>query len=298
MITTVMLIAASVASPSCHRVEGDRITAADLAAVLPVFAAVAPDTVVGYAPQPGSYRNIEPAELSRFAAAHGVIFHGIETLCFEPALIELAPDEIQASIQTSLNAASISGAEVEIIEYSKFRVPSGKLSFPIDSLPSYSPSNTAIWNGFVEHENRRYPVWARVRMTVPQTRVVAAADLRAGQRVQEGDVRLENARIFPTRVAALKSLSDCVGMAARRYLKAGIAVTAADLVEANDVDRGETVTVEVWSGGAVLSVEAQAEASGRRGQNIALRNATSGKVFHAKITGKGRALVEFRASGI
>ena len=62
-----------------------------------------------------------------------------------------------------------------------------------------------------------------------------------------------------------------------------------------DVDRGEIVTVEVQSGGAVLRIDAEAQASGRQGQSITLRNSTSGKIFRAKITGKGRVLLECRS---
>jgi len=291
-----MWISAAVAAGTpCHAVEGDRITAADLAAVLPAFAAIAPEEIVGYAPQPGANRTLEPVELTRFAAAHGLEFHGIETVCFEPALAEVEPSRIEASIRESLNTLAITGADIRIAEYSKFRVPSGKLSFPIESLPSYSSDNTAIWNGFVEHEHRRYPVWARVHITAPQTRVIAASDLRAGQRIESGDVRLEEVRIFPTRAPVLKSVSDGVGMSARRYLATGTPVSAADLMEPYDVDRGETVTVEVQSGGAVLRIEGEAQASGRRGQIIGVRNSTSGKLFRATITGKGRALLECRS---
>jgi flagella basal body P-ring formation protein FlgA len=251
--------------------------------------------VIGYAPQPGANRTFEPAELIRFAAAHGVEFHGIDTVCFEPALTEPEPSAIQASILESLHTLAITDADIEIIEYSKFRVPFGKLSFPIEALPAYVSHDTAIWNGFVEHEHRRYPVWARVHITAPQIRVVVVTNIRAGQRVEAGDVRLEAGRIFPTRTAALKSLSDCVGMLARRYLSTGAPVTAADLMEPYDVDRGETVRVEVQSGGAVLTLDAEAEDSGRRGQSINLRNSTSGKIFRAKITGRGRALLDFRS---
>jgi flagellar basal body P-ring formation protein FlgA len=303
MISTLVLlpllaVAAPAVSAPCHAIDGERITAADLAAALPEFAAVAPEAVIGYAPQPGAYRNIEPAELTRFAAAHGLEYHGIETVCFEPAVAELVPAQIEASIRESLNGMAIADADLEIIEYSKFRVPSGKLSFPIESLPAYSSQNTAIWNGFVEHEHHRYPVWARVRIAVPQTRVVAVGNLRAGQKVEAGDVRLETVRIFPTRAPALQSLSDSAGMLAKRYLAAGAPVSAADLMQPWDVDRGEIVTVEVQSGGAVLVLEAEAQASGRQGQSITLRNSTSGKTFRAKITGKGRALLECTSAGV
>jgi flagella basal body P-ring formation protein FlgA len=292
------LWAAAAVSAPCHGIDGERITAADLARVLPEFAAVAPGAVVGYAPQPGASRNIEPAELTRFAAAHGLEFHGIETVCFEPALAELEPSRIEASIRESLKGMAISDADLEIVEYSRFRVPSGRLSFPFESLPAYSSQNAAIWNGFVEHEHHRYPVWARVRIAAPQTRVVAVGNLRAGQKLEASDIRMETVRIFPARAVALQSPDDCVGMLARRYLAAGAPVSAADLMPPYDVDRGEIVTVEVQSGGATLMLEAEAQASGRQGQSITLRNSTSGKTFRAKITGKGRALLECSAAGI
>lgn len=285
-------------SASCRAVEGDRITAADLAAVLPAFAAIPADTVFGYAPQPGAYRSIEPAELTRFAAAHGLHYHGIDNVCFEPALHELEPLVIEESIRESLNDMSISGAEIEVIEYSKFRVPAGKLIFPAESLPAYAPANTAIWNGFVEHNHHRYTVWARVKITVAQTRVVAAVSLRAGQHIEASNLRLEEVRVFPAHGTLLKSVSDGAGMLAKRYLNAGTPLSMADVMEPWDVDRGEMVTVRVQSGAAVLTLEAEAQADGRSGQSIDFRNATTGKVFRAKITGKGRALLDCHASGV
>lgn len=288
---------AAAQSATCHVVQGDRITAADVAAVAPAFAAIPPETIFGYAPQPGAYRNVEPAELARFAAAHGIQFHGIDRVCFEPAVSELEPSAIEEAIRASLTAMSIAGAEIEVVEYSKFRVPSGKLTFPVESFPPYAAGNTAIWNGFVVRENRRYSVWARVKITVAQTRVVAAASLRAGQRVEAGDVRLEEVRAFPARDTLLKSISDGVGMLAKRYVNAGTPLTTADLMPPWDVDRGDMTMVQVRSGGAVLTLEAEAQADGRAGQSIDFRNATTGKTFRAKIIGKGRALLEFPAAG-
>jgi flagella basal body P-ring formation protein FlgA len=300
MIPFVMLLpflAATGQAPSCHAVSGERITAADIAAVLPAFQSVAPEAVIGYAPQPGSYRTFEPAELTRFAAANGMSYSGLATVCFEPALAELDPAQIQTAIRQSLKTLAITEADIDVVEYSKFPVPPGKLSFPVESLPGYSSANVAIWNGFVEKDNHRYPVWARVRIAVPQTRVVAATNLRAGEKVGASDIRLEETRVFPTRVAPLKSSADCVGLLARRYLATGTAVSPADLMEPFDVNRGDIVTVEVQSGGAVLKLDAEAQAAGRTGQSIAFRNATSGKVFHALITGKGRALLDSSSPG-
>jgi flagella basal body P-ring formation protein FlgA len=59
----------------------------------------------------------------------------------------------------------------------------------------------------------------------------------------------------------------------------------------NDVERGQTVAVEVHSGGAVVKAEAKAESAGHRGETIPVRNITSGTLFRAEIEGKGRVLV-------
>jgi len=292
------LCAAAEPAPACHAVEGNRITAGDLAAVLPAFAAIAAETPFGYAPQPGSYRNIEPAELTRFAAAHGIQFHGIATVCFEPVLSDLEPLVIESSIRESLKLLAISNADIEIVEYSKFRVPTGKLTFPVESLPAYATDSTAMWNGFVDHEHHRFPVWARVKIQAVETRVVAAINLRAGQTIEANDIRMEDARVFPSRTAGLHTVAEGIGMVAKRYVNAGTPLNSADLMEPFDVGKGEMVTVLVQSGAAVLTVEAEAQSDGRTGQTISLRNGASGKVFRARVTGRGRALLEFSSSGV
>ena len=54
--------------------DGDRITAADLAAVEPGFAALPPDTPLGYAPAPGVPRILGAAELARQARRYSLDF--------------------------------------------------------------------------------------------------------------------------------------------------------------------------------------------------------------------------------
>jgi flagella basal body P-ring formation protein FlgA len=290
MIPILMLV---VAGAACHAVNGERIMGSDLAAAAPDFAAIAPETIVGYAPQPGSRRTLAPAELLRIASANSLeVGHNIAPVCFERALMPLDPAKILDALRTALNGAD---SEIDVLEFSKYFVPPGRLVFPLESLPSHATARVAIWNGYVESEGRRFPVWARARITVPQTRLVAAVQLRAGQTISAADVRVEETRDFPSRTDPLKSVADAVDHVARRFVDKGAPISAADLMDANDVNRGDTVTVEVQSGGAVLLLPAQADMSGRLGQIIPLRNAASGKVFRAMITGKDKALLDFHS---
>jgi flagella basal body P-ring formation protein FlgA len=75
-------------------------------------------------------------------------------------------------------------------------------------------------------------------------------------------------------------------------------VLRSDLAEAFQVERGDTVEVMVIAGAAQLALDAQAEASGRQGDVIPLRNPRSGKLFRARIDGKGRAVVMVGATGL
>jgi hypothetical protein len=59
-----------------------------------------------------------------------------------------------------------------------------------------------------------------------------------------------------------------------------------------DVLRGEHVAVVVTSGAALLRFQADAESSGRRGDNILVRNPDNGKLFQARVEGKGKVMIQ------
>jgi len=59
-----------------------------------------------------------------------------------------------------------------------------------------------------------------------------------------------------------------------------------------DVLRGEQVSVLVTSGAALLRFQADAETSGRRGDSVLVRNPENGKLFQARVEGKGRVTVQ------
>ena len=286
MIHLLMLVAAGTA---CHAVNSDRILGGDLAAASSSFSGLAPETVIGYAPQPGNHRTMEPAELIRIAAAKGLEVHDVTSVCFERNVVPLDAAGVLLALKASVNRPD---AEIEVVEFSKYLLPPGKLVFPLEALPAHSIAHTAIWNGYIDFEGRHFPVWARARITVPETRVVTIAPLRTGQTITSADVRLEEIRDFPTKSDPITSLAQCVDRAARRFMAAGSTLAPDDITEPNDVNSGDTVTVEVRSGETVLMLPAQADMAGRRGQVISLRNSAGGKMFRARITGKDTALLD------
>jgi flagella basal body P-ring formation protein FlgA len=80
-------------------------------------------------------------------------------------------------------------------------------------------------------------------------------------------------------------------MVPRRPIAAGEPVTRSLLEPPKDVSRGDTVEVVVNGGSALVRAAGVAEESGNRGATIVVRNATSGRKFHARIEEKGKVSV-------
>ena len=293
MILFMMLAAAST---GCYSLGHGRILGSDLAAASALFAAIPPDLAIANAPSPGARRLFEPAELIRIARTNHLEVADVTTLCFERSTAPLEPELVKAAMRESLGA---SRATIEILAIGKFPVPQGELVFPRDSLMQPASGDSATWNGYVAYDGGRFPIWARVRLTTLQSRLVSVVDLTPGRIVEAGDLRVEAANEFPRRVAPLTTIEAAIGLVARRAIPAGSVLIATMLEAPNDVERGQTVMVEVHSGGAVVKLEAKAESAGRKGDTVSVRNATSGTLFHAQIEGKGRVLVKcWPASGL
>lgn len=280
-------------APACHSLGHNRILGSDLAAASALFAALPADVVVANGPRPGVKRLLEPAELIRIARENNLEIGKVEPLCFERATAPLDPELVKPAMQKSLGAVQ---ASIEILALSNYPAPQGELVFPHDWLLPPSAGDTAVWNGYVNYDGGRFPVWAKVRLTIPVSRVVCLVDLRPGHIIDASEVRVEQASEFPRRLQPLSTIEAAVGQTARRMLPAGSALTAAMLQAPRDVERGDTVIVEVQSGKALVKSEGKAESAGSRGDMVAVRNATSGTLFHAQVAGKGLVLVKCRSA--
>ncbi len=195
-------------------------------------------------------------------------------------------------------ALQMSGARVEISEYSRYPVPRGELEFALSGLSSprtAQPSAPALWKGFVRYGGgRRYAVWARVRIRAPLRRVLAGENLTAGQPVRAEQLRLETVEGFPLHRSAPCKLEEVAGKVPRRTIVTGTALSLEDFEEPRAVQRGDEVAIEVESGATRLAFTGRAESAGRRGDVVSVRNVASGRNFSARVAGKGRVTLSVR----
>jgi flagella basal body P-ring formation protein FlgA len=269
--------------------DADRITAADLAKAQPAFAAVPADTVLAYAPSPGTPRVFTPAELAHLARRFAVpAIDPAAAICYERPTGPLDPERLLDAMRAAL---AMPDARVEMVEASRYPAPQGRIEFSRAALPklySAQPDAPVLWQGSVAFGSRgHFPIWARVRIRVRLNCVLAAKALASGHVIQPGEVRLDTVEIFPASEPPLTALDQAVGRVPRRAIRAGVPISAAILDAPYDVARGDSVRVAVDSGEAHLELNGLAEAAGRRGDIISVRNPENGRRFRARVVSPG-----------
>jgi flagella basal body P-ring formation protein FlgA len=188
-------------------------------------------------------------------------------------------------------------AEISILDYSRQPIPSGEIEFHANGLRP-APMG-ALWIGYVRYaEARRFAVWARVKVLVPVTRLIAAVDLEPGRAIAPGQVQAETRPEFPPLLPVMTSGEQVVGKWPRAPIRAGAEIRATLLENSREVVKGDTVAVDVFNGAAHLQLEGVAEASGAVGETIAVLNPDSHKRFPARVEGKGKVSVGFPAAKV
>ena len=253
----------------------------------PEMAALDPATPVGHAPEPGVSRDFPRVRSAyaggTFRASGGTrsgILRGAAGGASRPGSM-IGSDEEHAAAGPHRDPG-----------YSRQPAPPGELEFPRQGLRAGALRNGALWTGSVRYAgNRRFLIWARVKVTAGVRRVVAMADLKPGQPIDPArswSKRATNSR----RPAILRSLWTRWPGSGRDWRFVPAPRSALDqLVDAKDVARGERVRVEVVEGAARLEFEGIAEGSGSAGETIPVRNPDTNRRFRARVEGKGRVSV-------
>jgi flagella basal body P-ring formation protein FlgA len=288
LLPIALLLAAAPAPQACVEVEGDQITAGDLARAVPAFSSVPADTELGYAPLPGVRRYFHTPELRHLALRHNVTLPDEAEVCVEHAMETLQPERVVAAMRQSLEDPE---ARIEIVELSRYPVPRGELVFSRANLP-LDAAGAVIWRGVVRSAGgRRFGVWANVKLRVRGVRVVATENLAVGHVIGANQVKLEACDVYPARSAALPSLETVAGTNPRNPIPAGESITASMVEAPREVERGDVVQVEVQSGAALLKLEGRAESAGRHGEPIKVHQLVNGRSFSARVAGKDRVVV-------
>jgi flagella basal body P-ring formation protein FlgA len=116
-----------------------------------------------------------------------------------------------------------------------------------------------------------------------------ARSLAAGEVVQPADLVWAKLAMAPA--DAPRDADAVVGLAARRPLRAGAAVSARDVAAPQVIKSGDLVTVTYEDSGISLSLQAKALASAAVGETVSVLNTQSKKTLQAVATAPGQAAV-------
>ena len=285
-----------VLSPAaCLTVPSSQILARDLAPAIPSFRALDPETLIGFAPFPGTVRVLSSHDVVLIGHRFGLVFppgEAAPSACVERMLQHLSEPEMMAALRTALD---IEGATLEILEMSNQPVPPGRLEFQRTFLsrpPVNAPQTPVIWRGkLIFDDQRSLMLWAKVRISVEHEIFLARETIPKGAVIRADQVAIDHIRQFPSIELTSNSPFTIAGKIARRTLPAGQPIVAEALDDLKDVFRGERVHVQATDGGASIRFDAIAQSSGQKGEVILVHNPWSGKDFRALIEGRQHVLV-------
>lgn len=116
-----------------------------------------------------------------------------------------------------------------------------------------------------------------------------ARSLSAGEVVQPQDLVWGKAAAAPS--DAPSDAEAIIGLAAKRPLRAGAAVSARDVSAPQVIKSGDLITVTYEDGGISLVLQGKAMAAASLGDTLAVQNIASKKVIQAVASGPGQAVV-------
>jgi flagella basal body P-ring formation protein FlgA len=116
-----------------------------------------------------------------------------------------------------------------------------------------------------------------------------ARSLRAGEIVQPQDLMWAKAAAAPG--DAPGEPDSVVGMAARRPVREGAAVSLRDLAAVQVIKPGDAVTVTYAGDGISLSLDGKAMNAAGVGETVNVQNTASKKIIQAVVTGPGQAVI-------
>jgi flagella basal body P-ring formation protein FlgA len=294
-ILALFAVVAGLANAACIAVPSSRISARDLSTAVPLFQALDPETMIGFAPFPGTVQVLSSRDVVLTGRRYGLAFPPGEmapSVCVERIVRHLSIEEVREAL---LSALDIEGVQLEVLEFSNQPLPPGQLAFQrtlLNKPPANNPQMPVIWRGKLSYDDQRsLTVWAKVRISVEHEIFLAKETIAKGAVIGADQIASTRIRQFPSLEPSSGLPPVVAGKVARRTLPAGQPIPAEALDNLTDVLRGETVHVQATDGGASIRFDAIAQSSGQRGEIITVHNPWNGRGFRALIEGPKQVIV-------
>ena len=295
----ILVLVAASARAACVAVPSDKILARDLSNVVPPFQGLAPQSVIGLSPFPGTERVLSSRDLLLTASRYGLTFppgEPVPSVCVQRIVHLLSIEEINEALLSVMNGPRAPlDIALEIVEFSNKPLPPGRLVFQLAALskpPGNDPRTPVIWPGKLIYDDQHsLSVWVRVRISVKREVFLAKQAIPKGEVIQAEQIAPTILSEFPWPEPLLSSAAGIVGKVARRAIASGQKIMPEALDDPRDVMQGETVHVKVVDGATTINLDAVAQSSGSKGESILIHNPVSGKSFRAVVEDRKQVIV-------
>jgi len=278
-------------------VAGDRVTAGDLARVMPVWRGLAEATPVLPAPAPYARRELGRVELERLAARHGLeptAGEGPAHVRIERLMRPLPRAEAEAALVAALAEryrVATDDVSVELPGYTEPLVPAGEVRFRSTGMLPPAGAVAAVPLAWVTGERRSATLLLKAKLSVRGRFAVASRTLEPRAPLEPADIVFEEGPLpWPPERFRLDP-KDIEGKMLMRRVAAGEKIARGWLVDRPAVERGAVVELELKRGGIELRAPARAEQTGAVGQRLAFRNLETGRRVTARVLDGKRAQV-------
>jgi flagella basal body P-ring formation protein FlgA len=194
------------------------------------------------------------------------------------------PANVAAAVNAALAASLPANAAVTMGSLDG----AGVMPACLAALQVLVTGNRPYENAAVRCPSPGWTLYVPVTVSASEAVVVAARPVAAGQVLQGADlaIRPEPESAY-TGQPVFYDPAAVAGSVAMSSLPAGAIVTGNDVQAPVLVKAGQTVSVDVRSGGVDVSINAVAAEAGRLGDTIMLTNPSSGRRFTAVVTAAG-----------
>ncbi len=279
-------------------IERDRVTAADLAPLMPEWRQLPGSTEVLYAPLPGLSRDLTRPELERLAARHALQRDPASDwparLRISRRMRPLERSEAEAALAAAIglrHGVSPEDVGVELASFASPSVPAGEIRFRTSDTFPRPGELRAVPLSWVTAEGRSGTLWLRARLTVRGLRAVAARPLAARAPIATGDVIFQEEDLAAPPDRSRLTPAELLGRSLSRSVAAGEKISRFWVVSPPAIERGGIVELRLSSGAIELRATGRAEQAGAIGQPLAFRNLDTGRRVTARLLDAGRAEV-------
>ncbi|MBX3520887.1 MAG: flagellar basal body P-ring formation protein FlgA [Xanthobacteraceae bacterium] len=138
---------------------------------------------------------------------------------------------------------------------------------------------------------RRNPVRMTGSLIETAEVVTLARPISRGETIRESDIILERLPRAQVQTDALTRAEFVINQAARRALRTGQTLRAADLMKPQIISRDDAVTIVFRSGAITLTLRGKAMGNGAEGETITVLNPQSKRLVQATVTAPGVVMV-------